>query len=186
MSKPVRILSICGSLREKSFNAALARASRELAPAGMTISESPPIDAFPFYNADVQAKGFPASVEAFGVAIHEADGVLIVTPEYNYSIPGVLKNAIDWLSRLPRQPFKNKPIALQSASTGMLGGARAQYHLRQCFVFLESSVFNRPEVIVANAKDKFDADAVRLTDVATRDAVAKQLAAFQDFVTSRA
>lgn len=186
VSQSIRILSVCGSLREKSYNAWLARASRELAPSSMTIVESPSIGAFPFYNADEQTKGFPAIVESFGAAIREADGVLIVSPEYNYSIPGVLKNAIDWLSRLPNQPFKDKAIALQSASTGMLGGVRAQHHLRQCFVFLESRVFNRPEVIVPGAKDKFDVESGRLTDGATSAAVAKQLEAFRDFVPGRA
>jgi chromate reductase len=179
----VNILTICGSLRAKSHNASLARALPELAPEGMNVTDAgTTIGNFPHYNADVQAQAFPREAEALGERIRDAGGVIIVSPEYNFSIPGVLKNAIDWLSRLPDQPFKNKPVALQSASTGMLGGARAQYHLRQVLVFVEARVFNRPEVIVANAKDKFDESTGRLVDAATRDMVSKQLAAFKQFI----
>lgn len=178
----MNILTICGSLRANSYNASLARTLSELAPDGMSIAEAGTIGSLPHYNADVQIQGFPREAEALGERIRGADGVIIVSPEYNFSIPGVLKNAIDWLSRLPDQPFKDKPVALQSASTGMLGGARAQYHLRQVLVFVEARVFNRPEVIVASAKGKFDETTGRLIDPATRDLVAKQLAAFKQFV----
>ncbi len=137
---------------------------------------------FPLYNADVQAQGFPAAVEAMGVAIRAADGVVLVTPEYNYSTPGVLKNAIDWLSRLPAQPFASKPLLIQSASPGALGGARAQYHLRQTFVFLDGRVMNAPEVMIAGAYGKSDSATGDLTDGPTKEFLRKQLAAFADFV----
>ena len=177
----MNIVTLSGSLRANSYNAALARALPELAPAGMTLSEAADIGGLPHYNADVQAAGVPAAVEQLGEALRAADGLVIVTPEYNYSIPGVLKNAVDWLSRLSAQPFKDKPVLLQSASMGALGGARAQYHLRQVLVFVEARVFNRPEVMIAAAQDRFDASG-KLVDGVTRDLVAKQLAAFADFV----
>lgn len=177
----MNIVTIGGSLRASSYNAALVKALPELAPAGMTISEAPNIGSLPHYNSDVQAAGMPKAVEQLGEFIRAADGLIIVTPEYNYSIPGVLKNAIDWLSRLPAQPFKNKAVALQSASMGLLGGARAQYHMRQVLVFVEARVFNRPEVMIATAQDKFDASG-KLVDAATRDLVGKQLGAFSEFV----
>jgi chromate reductase len=114
-------------------------------------------------------------------AIRQADGVIFCSPEYNYSLPGVLKNAIDWLSRLPDQPFKNKPVLIQSASQGVFGGARMQYHLRQVMVFVEALVFNKPEVMVAQAQNKVD-QALTLTDQATRDFIKAQLAAFEKFI----
>jgi chromate reductase len=114
-------------------------------------------------------------------AIRAADGVVIVTPEYNYSVPGVLKNAIDWLSRLPSQPFAGKPLAIQSASPGALGGARAQYHLRQMLVFLDAMVLNKPEVMVSGAASKISPEG-ELTDEATRKFLAGQLEAFAAFI----
>lgn len=181
----MNILSICGSLRTKSYNASLCRALAELAPEEMTIVPAPSVGTLPHYDADLQAEGFPAPVLELGKLVADTDGVIIVSPEYNYSIPGVLKNALDWLSRLPNQPFRNKAVALQSVSTGILGGARAQYHMRQVMVFLEARVFNRPEVIVPNAKGKFDEVAGTLTDVATREMISKQLVDFEQFVARR-
>ena len=116
----------------------------------------------------MRQQGFPAPVEDLRARIKAADGLLIVTPEYNYSIPGVLKNAIDWASRPPEQPFDGKPIGLMGASVGTHGTSRAQYHLRQCFVFLNGLVMNRPEVMIPQAQNKFDAEG-KLTDQATRD-----------------
>jgi chromate reductase len=107
--------------------------------------------------------------------------LLIVTPEYNYSIPGVLKNAIDWASRPPEQPFDGKPIGVMGASAGVLGTARAQYHLRQCFVFLNGLVMNRPEVMIPQAQNKFDAEG-KLNDQATREFITAHLAAFKAWV----
>ena len=129
----------------------------------------------------MRAEGFPPPVVALRAAIKAADGLLIATPEYNYSIPGVLKNTIDWASRPPEQPFDGKPIGIIGASGGMLGTARAQYHLRQCFVFLNGYVMNRPEVMIGSAQGKFGPDG-SLTDVATRDFLTAHLAAFRDWV----
>ncbi len=131
------VLTICGSLRKGSYNHMLANLLPGLAPAGMTIKASPSIE-MPLYNSDVQAQGFPPAATALAEAIRAADGVIIVSPEYNWTIPGGLKNAIDWVSRVKDQPFVNKPIALQSCSMGILGGARMQYHMRQSMVFLDA------------------------------------------------
>ncbi len=176
----MKILGISGSLRRGSFNTALLHAAREHAPAGMQIEEYSLAD-IPLYNDDVRVAGYPPSVQAFREAIAAADGLLIVSPEYNYSIPGVLKNAIDWASRPPHQPLAGKPLAIMSASTSLLGGARMQYHLRQVAVFAEMHVLNKPEVFVAKAPEKFDADS-KLTEDATREIVVAQLAAFERWV----
>jgi chromate reductase len=176
------VLVICGSLRKESYNAMVARALPALAPAGMNLIPSPPIGTMPLYNADIQAEGFPAPVKALADAIRNADAVLFVTPEYNYSIPGVLKNAIDWVSRLQDQPFAGKPIAIQSASMGPLGGARVQYHLRQSMVFLDALVFNRPEIFIGTVQNKVN-DKGELTDQVTRDFIKQQLEGFAKFIT---
>ena len=173
----VRIIGISGSLRAGSFNTAALRAAQELAPAGMMI-ERFDIAPIPLYNEDVKQQGFPPPVADLRQRIKEADGVLLVTPEYNYSISGVMKNTIDWVSRPPDQPFDGKPIAIMGASIGTLGTARAQYHLRQCFVFMNGYVMNRPEVMIAQAPTKFDADG-KLTDQPTRDFIAAFLTAFK-------
>ena len=180
--KMLTVLSICGSLRKGSFNAMLANSLPPLVPEGMTIKASPPIGTMPLYNADIQAEGFPAAVNALGDAIRAADGVIIVTPEYNYSVPGVLKNAIDWVSRLKDQPFANKPVAIQSASQGPLGGPRAQYHLRQMLVFLDAFAFNKPEIFVGGVQNKVDAQKGEISDQATRDIIKQQLAGFAKFI----
>jgi chromate reductase, NAD(P)H dehydrogenase (quinone) len=183
MADTLNILVICGSLRKGSYNAALARALPALAPEGMTLIPAPPIGTFPLYNADIQeASGFPAAVEDFAAAVRAADGVLIVTPEYNWSIPGVLKNALDWVSRLKEQPFKEKPVAIQSASMGPLGGARMQYHLRMSMTYLNSFVFGTPEIFVGMAQNKFAKDTLELTDQPTKDIIKQQLAAFAKFI----
>src|ERR1700688_5028356 len=125
------VISICGSLRKGSFNRIVLNALAGLAPAGMSIKEAPPFTEFPLYNADIQnSTGFPAPVNTLAEAIRAADGVIFCTPEYNFSIPGALKNAIDWVSRVQNQPFAGKPISLQSVSPGPVGGARVQYDLR--------------------------------------------------------
>ena len=152
-----------------------------LAPADLVIDifDLSPI---PLYNDDLRTKeGYPEGVQSFRDALKAADGVLIATPEYNYSIPGVLKNAIDWASRPPEQPFDGKPIAILGASPGALGSARAQYHLRQCFIYLNGQVMNRPEVMIGAANSKFDADG-NLTDQGTADFLKKFLAAFADHI----
>jgi chromate reductase, NAD(P)H dehydrogenase (quinone) len=179
----VDVLVICGSLRKGSYNAALARTLPALGPEGMTFTSAPPFDVMPHYNYDDQAAGgFPASVTAFADAIRAADGVIIVSPEYNWTIPGALKNAIDWVSRMKDQPFKDKPVALQSASGALLGGSRMQYHLRQCLISIDALIFGRPEVIVTFAPQKFDAATLELKDQPTRDMIKLQLAAFAAFI----
>lgn len=179
----LNVISICGSLRRGSYNAIVARTLPALAPAGMTIKTSPPIGGMPLYNADVQNEsGFPAPVKTLADAIRAADGVIFNTPEYNYSVPGVLKNAIDWVSRLPDQPFANKPIAIQSASMGPLGGPRAQYHLRQMLIFLDAFVLNRPEIFIGGAQTKIDEAKGELADQPTRDIIKQQLAGFAKFI----
>ena len=175
----VRILGIAGSLRRGSFNRAALRAALELVPPGMTI-ETFDLAPIPLYNDDVRLEGYPAPVADLRRRVKEADGVLLVTPEYNYSVSGVLKNAIDWVSRPPDQPFDGKPIAVMGASMGTFGTARAQYHLRQIFVFLNAHVMNRPEVMITQAQNKFDADG-KLTDQPTRDIMGTLLASFKDW-----
>ncbi|ARP97665.1 NADPH-dependent FMN reductase [Pseudorhodoplanes sinuspersici] len=175
------VITICGSLRKASFNRMLADALPGLAPAGMTIKPSPSIE-MPLYNADVQAEGWPAPVTALGDAIRAADGVILVTPEYNYSMPGALKNAIDWVSRLKDQPFANKPVCIQSATQGPLGGARMQYHTRTMMVFLDALVFNKPEIFVGMAQTKFDEKTGELKDEATRNIIKQQLEGFEKFI----
>jgi len=174
------VISICGSLRKASYNRMLANVLPSLAPAGMTIKHSPPIE-MPLYNADVQAQGWPAPATALADAIRAADGVIFVTPEYNYGIPGVLKNAIDWVSRMPNQPFINKPVAIQSATQGPLGGARMQYQLRQAMVFLNAFTFNTPEIFVGSAQTKFS-ESGELKDEPTRDFIKKQLEGFAKLI----
>jgi chromate reductase len=182
MSDQVKVVCICGSLRKGSYNAALARLAAKFAPSGMTVTQAPPIDTFPHYNHDVQeAAGFPAAAHALADAIRAADGVLICSPEYNWSIPGVLKNAIDWVSRMKDQPFAMKPVALQSAATGLLGGARMQTHLRQSLTSIDAVLFGRPEVFITFAGQKFD-DALELKDQAAIDLIKQQLAGFEKLI----
>jgi chromate reductase len=180
-TRSTRVLGISGSLRRGSFNTAALRAARELAPAGMEIEIYEGLREIPPYDDDVrQGQGYPAPAEDLRARIKAADALLIATPEYNYSVPGVLKNAIDWASRPPEQPFDGKPIAIMGASPGPLGSARAQYHLRQMFVFLNGMVLNRPEVMIAQANTRFDAEG-RLTDEKTREFVQALLVALKDW-----
>lgn len=182
MADQQRILGIAGSLRRKSYNLALLRAATELAPPGMTIEVYERLGDIPPYNEDVRETGRPEPVVHMTAAVRAADGILVATPEYNYSIPGVLKNAIDWVSRPPKDsPLRNKPAAIMSASTGISGGMRAQLHLRQSFVFTETPAMLRPEVIVPKAAERFD-DAGILTDDTTRKFVASFLVDFSRWV----
>ena len=178
----LNIVSICGSLRKASFNAALQRALPPLAPASMKITPAPAWAAIPIYNFDDQGAGWPAPVKAWADAIRKADGVIIVSPEYNWTIPGGLKNAIDWTSRMKDDPFKGKPVAIQSCAGGLLGGARMQYHLRQCLTSVELVMLIRPEVFVNFSAKKFAEGTLELTDQATKDMVKLQLEAFEKFV----
>ncbi len=175
----LKILGVAGSLRQASYNKAALRAAQELAPSGVTL-ETFDIAPIPLYNEDVRAQGFPPAVEDFRARIKAADALLIVTPEYNYSIPGVLKNAIDWASRPPEQPFNGKPIALMGASVGAFGTARAQYHLRQSFVFMNGLVLNQPEVMIGAAGTRFDAQG-KLIDEKSRELIAALLTGLRDW-----
>ena len=177
------VLVICGSLRKKSYNAALVRALPALAPEGMRLTDAPRVDTIPHYNHDDQeGTGFPASVTALANMIRGADGIIIVSPEYNWTIPGTLKNAIDWVSRMKEQPFKDKPVALQSCSGALLGGSRMQYHLRQCLTGVDALLFGRPEVIVTFAPQKFDEKTLELKDQTTKDMIKLQLEGFGKFI----
>ncbi len=176
-TRPLHFVVMVGSLRKASFNAAIARALPPLAPEGVTISPLPSVGEFPIYNADVQAEGWPPVVTQAADQIRAADGVIIVTPEYNHTIPGGLKNAIDWISRLPNQPFAGKPVALVSSSPGLFGGLRAQLHMRHMFVYLDGRVLNKPEVIIPQVNQKVDVATGAITDEATRGFLADQIKA---------
>jgi chromate reductase len=183
MTAPLKVVTLLGSLRKGSFNAMVARTLTKLAPAGMTVSPLPSIGAIPLYDADVQQdEGVPASVEEIAQQIREADGVVIVTPEYNYSVPGGLKNAIDWLSRLPNQPLAGKPVLIQTSSMGAIGGARCQYHLRQILVFLDAMVMNKPEFMGGVIQNKVDQQTGEVVDQSTLDHLTGQLTAFGDYI----
>src|SRR3954462_15257304 len=158
----MKVIGLSGSLRRGSFHTAALRAAQEVAPEGMTI-ETGEIGDLPLYNDDVRAAGYPPPVERLRSQLAAADPVLFVTPEYNYSVPGVLKNAIDWASRPPNQPFDGKPVAIMGASGGLFGTARAQYHLRQMMVFLNAFPLNKPEVMIGQAQHRFDENG-KLTD----------------------
>ncbi|WP_372028395.1 NADPH-dependent FMN reductase [Pseudomonas kurunegalensis] len=173
---------LLGSLRSGSLNAVVAKELQALVPADVQVESVGECGSLPHYDADLQADGFPEQVVAMAKAISEANALVIVTPEYNYSIPGVLKNAFDWLSRLPVNPFAGKPIAIQTASPGMIGGARAQYHLRQMLVYLDANVLNKPEVFIGLAGEKIDAEQGIITDSSTREHIAKQLLALHNAV----
>ena len=178
-AKGINVLAMCGSLRAGSYNRAALRAAIELKPPGMMI-ETADIGAFPLYNEDVRAQGFPPSVEKLRLQIAAADALLFVTPEYNYSMSGVLKNAIDWASRPPDQPFAGKPVAIMGAAAGMAGSARAQYDLRRSCVFLDMHPLNKPEVLIGQAQTKFDAEG-RLTDEAARGFIRDLLVALDQW-----
>jgi chromate reductase len=180
--KQLDVLVICGSLRKGSYNAALARSLPALAPPGMALRAAPSFAGLPVYNFDEhQAGGIHPIAIAWCDAIRAADAVVIVSPEYNWSIPGGLKNAIDWASRLKDVPFGRKPVALQSAATGLLGGSRMQYHLRQSLTSIDALMFGKPEVFVTFSAKKFDEKTLELTDQPTRDMIKLQLESFEKF-----
>jgi chromate reductase, NAD(P)H dehydrogenase (quinone) len=179
------VVSICGSLRKGSYNRIVMAALPGLAPEGMQIREAPPYSEFPLYNADIQnSTGFPAPVNALADAVRAADGVIFVTAEYNFGIPGPLKNALDWVSRLKDQPFVGKPIALQSAAPGPLGGGRVQYDLRRTMVFLDALTLNKPEIFIGNCATRIDDKTGEIKDAQTKDLIKQQLAAFAKFIAA--
>jgi chromate reductase len=173
MSDPVRILGIAGSLREASYNRGVLRAAKELAPEGSSIDIFE-LDGIPGFNQD-EEQNPPEKVAEFKQKIREADAILFVTPEYNYSVPGVLKNAIDWASRpYGDSAWNGKPAAIMGASIGGIATARAQYHLRQMMVFLNMFPINQPEVMIGKAGEKFDEQG-NLTDEATKKYIRRLL-----------
>jgi chromate reductase, NAD(P)H dehydrogenase (quinone) len=166
MGEKIRILAFAGSLRKKSYNKSILSAAADMVP-GDTAIEIFSLEGIPPFNQDLEGDP-PQRVRDFKTRIRAADAILVATPEYNYSIPGVLKNAIDWASRpYGDNAFDGKPVAIMGASPGMLGTARAQYHLRQCFIFLNMYPLNRPEVMVATANEKIAEDG-KVTDEKTR------------------
>lgn len=174
MADTLTILGIAGSLRQGSYNRAALRAAQTLTPEGVTL-ETFDLAGIPPFNEDLEKEPPPAVMELKS-RVRAADAILMVTPEYNYSIPGVLKNAIDWGSRpYGDNAWEGKPVALMGASIGLFGTARAQYHLRQVFVFLDMHPVNRPEVMIGNAAQRFDAQG-NLTDDKTKELIGKLLA----------
>ena len=173
-TKPIHVVGISGSLRQNSYNTALLRAAKELAPAEMTL-ELVDLSTLPMFNADVE-KPFPEPVAEFRSRLTQADALLIATPEYNASITAALKNAIDWASRPPRQPMYGKPVAIMGASTGNFGTLRAQLHLRQILTHVGALTLAKPEVLVAKAEQAFDTQG-NLVDEAARGFLRDLLAA---------
>src|ERR1700754_5200708 len=179
MSNQLTILGIAGSIRKASINRAALRAAQQLAPADARVEDFD-IEGLPGFSQDLESNP-PQRVVELKQRIRSADAILFVTPEYNYSVPGVLKNAIDWASRpYGDSAWAGKPVAIMGASMGTLGTARAQYHLRQVFVFLNMHPLNLPEVMISAAHEKFDAQG-KLTDATTREFVQRQLAALVDW-----
>ena len=178
----LKILGISGSLRKGSYNTAILRASAELMPAGMKLERIARIDDIPLFNQDVFDAGMPEPAKRFRAEVAAADGLLIASPEYNFSVSGALKNAIDWGSREPNQVFQDKPVAMFSATGGPLGGARVQYDLRRILGQLWAHVLPRPEVFIGSAPGKFDAQG-KITDEATRKFLTDLLAGFGPWIT---
>lgn len=176
----LKVLGISGSLRRGSYNTAALRTCAELLPAGMTMTYAR-IDDIPLFNQDLFDAGMPEPVKRFRAEVAAADGLLIASPEYNFSIPAPLKNVIDWGSRAPNQVFQDKAVAIFSATTGPVGGVRNQYDLRRILTQLWGHVLPRPEVFISNAQSKFDAQG-RLSDETTRKFLADLLAGFKDWI----
>jgi chromate reductase len=179
MATNIKILGFTGSLRRNSFNKAALRAASELLPEGASL-EIVDLAPIPFFNEDLEAEGIPLAVAEFKEKLASADALFISTPEYNYSIPPVLKNALDWASRGSDSPLQNKPLAIMSASMGMFGGVRAQYHLRQVCVILNLLPLNNPEVFIMNAHTKFDQDGKLIDEYSTK-AISRLLQALVDW-----
>lgn len=177
----MNVLGISGSLRQGSYNSMALRAARRLAPPGVEVGIAD-ISAIPFYNDDLRAAGEPAAVAQLKAQVRAADAVLLVSPEYNFSVPGVLKNVLDWMSRPPEPPFDGKPVAIMGASGGPLGTARGQYHLRQVLVYMNTFTVNKPEVFIGNAQTKFNAEG-ELTDEATAKFIGELLLSLQKLKT---
>lgn len=175
----LNFVALVGSLRRASYNRVLLQEAIALAPDGVRV-EVLEISDLPLYNGDVETAGIPAAVIRLAEAIRGSDGLIVATPEYNYSVPGVLKNAIDWLSRVEKQPFAGKPMGLLGGSMGLMGTTRSQSHLRQIMVCLDAHLMNKPEVLVATVHTKIDAEG-KLTDPKTREHLSKFMHAFVKF-----
>jgi chromate reductase len=173
----MNVLGICGSLRQGSYNAMALRAAQKLAPQGMKI-EFADITGIPFYNDDVRLAGEPAAVAELKAKVRAADALLLVSPEYNFSVSGVLKNTLDWMSRPPEPPFENKVVAIMGASGGPLGTARGQYDLRKILVYMNTFTVNKPEVFIGQAQTKFNAQG-ELTDETTAKFITDLLVSLQ-------
>ena len=181
LQTPMTVLALNGSLRAGSFNGHALAAAEILAPHGMSMEFSC-CTGIPLFNEDEERLGIPPVVELLGDRIRSANGLVIASPEYNFSISGVLKNTIDWLSRLPSRPLKGKPVAILSATAGAYGGARHQYELRKVLLGLDALVLQRPEVLIGNCRAKFDENG-NLTDAATQQAIASAMQAFAAWIS---
>ncbi len=177
MKNMLQFVAISGSLRKGSYNTMALQAAQKLVPPSVAI-EQLSIAELPLYNFDLHAPHQPALADELSFAIKSADALIFVTPEYNYSIPGVLKNAIDFLSKHRTKPFSDKPVGIISASPGLLGGVRAQYHLRQILVAVNAVVLNQPEIMIAQADTKFDGEG-NLLDKNTKDFISKFIVALE-------
>jgi chromate reductase, NAD(P)H dehydrogenase (quinone) len=174
----MNVLGISGSLRQGSYNSMALRAAQKLAPQGMKISIAD-IGGIPLYNDDVRLAGEPAAVAQLKAQVRAADAVLLVSPEYNFSVPGVLKNTLDWMSRPPEPPFDGKTVAIMGASPGPVGTARVQYDLRKVLVFMNAFTVNKPEVFISSCASKFNAQG-ELTDEATAKFITDLLVSLQN------
>jgi chromate reductase len=182
MQQSIEVLGIAGSLRRDSYNKALLRTAQQLTPARMMIKIYEGLGSIPPYNTDVEVEAYPEVVNDLKRRIYAADGILIVTPEYNYGLPGVLKNAIDWASRpYGDSAWEGKPLAIMGASPGQGGTVRAQLQLRQAAIFLNMFPLNRPEVLVGAADTRFDTS-LNLTDEVTRKFIGDELEAFAQWI----
>jgi len=180
MTSSLKFFGISGSLRKASFNTELLRGLAALAPSDVTFDIYEDLRNVPPYDDDVRAAGMPEVVTKLIDRVRVADAVVIAIPEYNYSVPGVLKNAIDWISRAQPSVLADKPLGIVGASAGAFGTARSQYHLRQIAVFLDMHVMNKPEVMVTSAYEKFDKEG-KLTDEPTKKILGTFVNAFRDW-----
>jgi chromate reductase len=173
-----------GSLRRASLSRAVAQSAAGLAPEGVEVTILPSTESLPHFNQDIMDDGLPASVNEFGAAVSAVDALLIVTPEYNWSIPGALKNALDWLSRLNPLPLAAMPVAIWSVSPGLLGGARVHESLRQTLHCQDMRIMAKPEIQIAGAKGKVDVEAGTITHTDTSEFLRNHLLAFDGFCRS--
>ena len=177
-------VALSGSLRTGSFTHAIAVTLDELAPDNVAVEVLSGIADFPMYCQDIEDRAMPPAVIEVAAAISAADAVVIVSPEYNHSIPGFLKNALDWLSRMPSRPFEGKPVAIQTSSPGALGGARAHEHVRQIMAAMNAIILQKPEMIVPLIHSKIDPLSGILKDGPTRTLAANQLAALRELASA--